>query len=125
MLCKYPHQLSGGMLQRITIGLALSMEPTILVADEPTTAIDAITQFEIMKEFAKIKNTGKTSMIFITHYLSVISKIADRIIVINQGKIVDEGVFVHITTNPKDEYTKQLVKSKYMTSLRYHQILGK
>lgn len=125
VLCKYPHQLSGGMLQRITIGLALSMEPVILVADEPTTAIDAITQFEIMKEFINIKNKGKTAMIFITHDLSVISNIADRIIVINQGKIVDEGDFMHITTAAKDSYTKQLVKSKKMTAMRYHNILHK
>lgn len=123
VLCKYPHQLSGGMLQRITIGLALSMEPAILVADEPTTAIDAITQYEIMKEFIKIKDSGKTSMIFITHDLSVISKIAHRIIVMNKGKIVDEGNFLHITTAAKDAYTKQLVKSKQMTTLRYNQIL--
>lgn len=123
VLCKYPHQLSGGMLQRITIGLALSMEPKILVADEPTTAIDAITQYEIMKEFIKIRNSGKTSMIFITHDLSVISKIAHRIIVMNKGKIVDEGDFLHITTAAKDAYTKQLVKSKEMTALRYNQIL--
>jgi nickel transport system ATP-binding protein len=123
ILYKYPHQLSGGMLQRIMIGLALSMEPDILVADEPTTAIDAITQYQIMKEFQKIKAECKTSMIFISHDLGVISTIADRILVMNHGCIVDEGDFTHIMEEAEDDYTKQLVRSKKMVMKRYHQVL--
>jgi nickel transport system ATP-binding protein len=124
ILGKYPHQLSGGMLQRIMIGLALSMEPDILIADEPTTAIDAITQYEIMKEFKAIKQKN-TAMIFITHDLSVISQIADRVLVMNQGKIVDQGNVEHIVKHAEDAYTKQLVYSKMMVMKQYHQILGK
>ncbi|RDU23815.1 ABC transporter ATP-binding protein [Anaerosacchariphilus polymeriproducens] len=125
VLRKYPHQLSGGMLQRITIGLALSMEPEILIADEPTSSIDAITQFEIMKEFQKIKEKCGTSMIFITHDLSVISQVADRILVMNQGEIVDMGDFKHITTKAQDEYTRHLVRSKMMVMRQYNQVLQK
>ena len=125
VLRKYPHQLSGGMLQRITIGLALSMKPKILIADEPTTAIDAITQFEMMKEFQKIRDSRKTGMVFITHDLGVISKIADRILVMSQGKIVDRGDFKHIVEAAEDPYTKQLVQSKMMVMKQYHQALQK
>ncbi|KAB1439688.1 ABC transporter ATP-binding protein [Candidatus Galacturonibacter soehngenii] len=124
ILKKYPHQLSGGMLQRITIGLALSMEPDLIVADEPTTAIDAITQYEIMKEFEEIKKR-KTAMIFISHDLSVVSQIADRIIVMNQGKIAEQGDLNHIMLHAKDSYTKQLVSSKRMVLEKYNAILQK
>ena len=71
-LKKYPHQLSGGMLQRIMIGIALLLEPRLLIADEPTTALDALTQFEVLKEFRKVKDGG-TAMVFITHDLGVAS----------------------------------------------------
>ena len=93
---KYPHQLSGGMLQRIMIGIAMSMEPSLLIADEPTTAIDAITQFDILNEFAVIKQKHKTAMIFISHDLNAVSQIADKIVVLNQGTVVDQGDFHHI-----------------------------
>ncbi len=108
---KYPHQLSGGMLQRIMIGIALTLNPDILIADEPTTAIDSVTQYEIMKEFIKLKESGVT-MIFITHDLAVASLISNRVVVMNKGKIVDEGTFEEIKENAKDEYTKQLVHQK-------------
>ena len=123
LLEKYPHQLSGGLLQRIMIGLALSMRPALLVADEPTTAIDAITQYEIMKEFQKIHEQGDTGMIFITHDLGVISQIADRILVINQGQIVDEGSFSEIVQGAKDPYTIELIRSKKMVMEKYKRAL--
>lgn len=110
-LKKYPHQLSGGMLQRIMIGIAIAMDPDILIADEPTTAIDTITQYEIMKEFQKLKKSGVT-MIFITHDLGVAAMISDKVIVMNKGKIVDSGTFEEVKNNPKDEYTKALVEQK-------------
>ena len=123
LLEKYPHQLSGGLLQRIMIGLALSMQPSLLVADEPTTAIDAITQYEIMKEFQKIHEQGNTGMIFITHDLGVISQIADRILVMNQGHIVDEGSFSEIVQGAKDPYTIELIRSKKMVMEKYKRAL--
>lgn len=93
VLEKYPHQLSGGMLQRIMIGIAMALSPELLIADEPTTAIDAITQYEILEEFERIKREKKMAMIFITHDLGAISKVADRIMVMNSGRIVDQGGF--------------------------------
>jgi nickel transport system ATP-binding protein len=125
VLKKYPHQLSGGMLQRIMIGLAMSMEPDLIIADEPTTAIDAITQYEIMKEFVRIKKHYKTSMIFISHDLGVISAISDEVLVMNQGNVADRGTFNQIYENPQDEYTRLLVGKKKAVMEKYHQAVHK
>lgn len=122
---KYPHQLSGGMLQRIMIGLAMSMEPDFLIADEPTTAIDAITQFEIMKEFIRIKKESDTAMIFISHDLGVISAVSDEVLVLNRGKMADQGTFREIYEQPKDPYTRLLVEKKKAVMDQYHRVLGK
>ena len=122
---KYPHQLSGGMLQRIMISLAMSMEPDLLIADEPTTAIDAITQFEIMKEFIRIKKESNTAMIFISHDLGVISAISDEVLVLNNGKMADQGTFRQIYEQPKDPYTRLLVEKKKAVMDQYHRALGR
>ncbi|ONI41172.1 nickel import ATP-binding protein NikD [Candidatus Epulonipiscium fishelsonii] len=123
VLKKYPHQLSGGMLQRIMIGIALALNPKILIADEPTTAIDSITQFEIMKEFIRLKEQ-KVTMIFITHDLGIASLIADRVLVMNKGCIVDQGSFVEIKENPTNNYTKQLVAKKMAVMASFKSIMG-
>lgn len=123
ILKKYPHQLSGGMLQRIMIAVALMLEPKILVADEPTTAIDAITQFEVMKEFKRLKE-NQTTMIFITHDLGIASLIADKVIVLNKGKIVDAGTFTEILANPKDEYTRLLIEKRLAVMEQYKKVIG-
>ncbi|MCC8027544.1 MAG: ABC transporter ATP-binding protein [Clostridium sp.] len=123
VLKKYPHQLSGGMLQRIMIGLAVSMEPDMLIADEPTTAIDAITQFEIMKEFVRIKKESKMAMVFISHDLGVISQIADEVLVMNRGKVADRGSFCEIMENAADPYTRLLVKKKRAVMARYREAM--
>ena len=126
VLEKYPHQLSGGMLQRIMIGIATSMEPALLVADEPTTAIDAITQFEILDELVRIKKEAQTAMIFISHDLNAISRVADRIVVLNQGLVVDRGDFEHILHHASDPYTKLLVEKRADVMRRYcHVLQGK
>lgn len=123
VLEKYPHQLSGGMLQRIMIGIAMALSPELLIADEPTTAIDAITQYEILEEFERIKREKKTAMIFITHDLGAISKVADRIMVMNSGRIVDQGDFHHILHHAKDPYTRLLVEKRMAVMGRYRDIL--
>ena len=123
VLEKYPHQLSGGMLQRIMIGIAMALSPELLIADEPTTAIDAITQYEILDEFERIKREKKTAMIFITHDLGAISKVADRIMVMNSGRIVDQGDFHHILHHAKDPYTRLLVEKRMAVMDRYRDIL--
>ena len=123
VLEKYPHQLSGGMLQRIMIGLATSMTPELLIADEPTTAIDAITQFEILDEFLRIKEEYKVAMIFISHDLNAISRVADRIVVFNQGLIVDQGEFYHIMHHAKDPYTRLLIEKRQDVMRKYRKAL--
>lgn len=120
---KYPHQLSGGMLQRIMIGIVMSMEPSLLIADEPTTAIDAITQFDILNEFAAIKQKHKTAMIFISHDLNAVSQIADKIVVLNQGTVVDQGDFHHIIHHAADSYTRLLIEKRTDVMRKYRQAL--
>jgi len=120
---KYPHQLSGGMLQRIMIGIAMSMEPSLLIADEPTTAIDAITQFDILNEFAAIKQKHKTAMIFISHDLNAVSQIADKIVVLNQGTVVDQGDFHHIIHHAADPYTRLLIEKRTDVMRKYRRAL--
>ena len=123
VLEKYPHQLSGGMLQRIMIGIAMALQPELLIADEPTTAIDAITQYEILEEFIRIKKQKNTAMLFMTHDLGAISKVADRILVMNSGHVVDSGSFDHILKHADDPYTRMLVEKRSAVMHRYRQIL--
>lgn len=123
VLEKYPHQLSGGMLQRTMIGIAMALEPELLIADEPTTAIDAITQYEILEEFVRIKKEKHTAMLFITHDLGAISKVADRVLVMNSGHIVDSGTFEHILMHANDPYTRMLVEKRSAVMHRYRQVL--
>lgn len=123
ILSKFPHQLSGGMLQRIMIGLALAMNPKFIIADEPTTAIDAVTQFEIIKEFQKIKENSKVGIIFISHDLGVISEIADYVIVMNKGKIVSQGKKDEIFSQTNDEFTKMLIEKKLAVMNKYKEIM--
>ena len=125
VLQKFPHQLSGGMLQRVMIGIAMSMNPRLLICDEPTTAIDSITQYEIIKEFQRIKAESNVGMLFITHDVSVISHIADEVIVLNKGKLVDRGSFSEILKNPKDSYTKLLIEKKLAVADHYKSVLAK
>ena len=87
---KYPHELSGGMLQRIITSFAIALKPELIIADEPTTAIDYISQREVIKELQSIRDLFQTSIIFISHDLSLVSHIADRVLVVRGGKIVKE-----------------------------------
>ena len=123
VLQKYPHQLSGGMLQRIMIGIAMALQPELLIADEPTTAIDAVTQYEILEEFVRIKKNKNTAMLFITHDLGAISKVADRILVMNSGHIVDSGNFEHIRNHAQDPYTRLLIEKRSAVMCHYRDIL--
>ena len=123
VLEKYPHQLSGGMLQRIMIGIAMALQPELLIADEPTTAIDAITQYEILEEFIRIKKSKNTAMLFITHDLGAISKVADRILVMNSGHIVDSGNFEHIRNHAQDPYTRLLIEKRSAVMHYYREVL--
>ncbi|YAI82472.1 MAG: ABC transporter ATP-binding protein [cyanobacterium endosymbiont of Rhopalodia sterrenbergii] len=111
-LRRYPHELSGGQLQRVMIAMAISCNPTLLIADEPTTALDVTVQAEILrllKDLCKSEEHQDMSMIFISHDLGVINKIADKVIVMYQGKIVEQGYKDQIFYHPRHEYTKGLL----------------
>lgn len=123
VLEKYPHQLSGGMLQRVMIGIATAMKPALLIADEPTTAIDAITQHEILDELLRIKQEHQTALVFISHDLNAVSRLADQIVVLNQGKVVDRGDFRQILHGAKDPYTRLLVEKRADVMRRYRAAL--
>ena len=108
---KYPHELSGGMRQRVMIAMATICNPKILIADEPTTALDVQTQEQILDLLKKISKENNISILMITHDLNVVADMADRIIVMNGGKKVEEGETKQVLTQPKEEYTKKLIAS--------------
>jgi len=105
----YPHQLSGGQKQRVMIAMALSCDPEILIADEPTTALDVTVQKTIIELLLRLKADRHMSLIFISHDLGVVSEIADRVIVMYKGNIVEEGTTKAIFSDPKHPYTKGLL----------------
>ncbi|RUW65554.1 MULTISPECIES: ABC transporter ATP-binding protein [unclassified Mesorhizobium] len=108
----YPHQLSGGQRQRVMIAMALANEPELLIADEPTTALDVTVQAQILELLAKLKARKGMSMLFITHDLGIVRKIADRVCVMTKGKIVDSGPTKDIFANPQHAYTKHLLAAE-------------
>ncbi|MGE7839005.1 ABC transporter ATP-binding protein [Viridibacillus arvi] len=110
-LNQYPHQFSGGMRQRIVIAIALICEPTLLIADEPTTALDVTIQAQILELFEEIQKKTGVSIILITHDLGVVAKIADRIAVMYAGKIIEIGTKREIFYEPTHPYTKGLLNS--------------
>ena len=106
---KYPHELSGGQKQRVMIAMALISNPKVLIADEPTTALDVTVQKEILKLLKELQRENGMGMIFITHDLGVVSEIADDVIVMNKGVIVEKGKTHDILNNPQHPYTKGLI----------------
>jgi ABC-type dipeptide/oligopeptide/nickel transport system ATPase component len=105
----YPHQLSGGMQQRVMIAMALSCQPEILVADEPTTALDVTIQAQIMDQLRELKSKVDMAIILITHNFGIINGIADRVAVMFRGKIVEYGETRSVLTNPQHPYTRALI----------------
>ncbi|MES0060616.1 ABC transporter ATP-binding protein [Mesorhizobium sp. M0041] len=108
----YPHQLSGGQRQRVMIAMALANEPELLIADEPTTALDVTVQAQILELLAGLKSRKGMSMLFITHDLGIVRKIADRVCVMTKGKIVETGPTKDIFANPQHAYTKHLLAAE-------------
>ncbi|MFR7744768.1 MAG: ABC transporter ATP-binding protein [Acutalibacteraceae bacterium] len=108
---QYPHELSGGMRQRVMIAIALVCKPSVLIADEPTTALDVTIQAQILSLITKLKEETGASIILITHDLAVVSETCDRVIVMYLGQIVEEADAREIFSNPKHLYTKGLMQS--------------
>lgn len=108
----YPHQLSGGQRQRVMIAMALANGPELLIADEPTTALDVTIQAQILELLAELKRAENMSMVFITHDLGVVRRIADRVYVMKDGEIVEHGPAAEIFANPQHPYTKTLLSAQ-------------
>ena len=111
MYASFPHQLSGGQRQRIMIAMALILKPALLIADEPTTALDVTTQAQILKLIREIQRDRGAGVLFITHDFGVVADIADRVAVLRRGKLVEMGAAVDVLTRPKDPYTKMLIEA--------------
>jgi peptide/nickel transport system ATP-binding protein len=111
VLDEYPYQLSGGMRQRVMIAIALSCNPEVLIADEPTTALDVTIQAQILELMKDIQNQLDMSIVLITHDLGVVAEMCDRVIVMYAGEIVEESLVVELFDNPKHPYTKGLIAS--------------
>jgi microcin C transport system ATP-binding protein len=111
-LSSYPHQLSGGQRQRVMIAMALANKPDILIADEPTTALDVTIQSQILELLADLKRSEGMGLLFITHDLGIVRKIADRVCVMKDGEIVEAGPVEEIFANPQHQYTKTLLNAR-------------
>jgi peptide/nickel transport system ATP-binding protein len=108
---RYPHQLSGGMLQRVVIAMALASEPSLLILDEPTTALDATVEAEVLDLISGLRDEFDTSLLFISHNLAVIAKMCDRVGVLYAGELVEEGPAQEVFKNPRHPYTVGLLRS--------------
>jgi peptide/nickel transport system ATP-binding protein len=111
LMSEYPHQLSGGMRQRIVIAMALTCDPKLIIADEPTTALDVTIQAQILELMKKINKERNTAIMLITHDLGVVAEVCDRVIVMYSGKVVEKGNVSEIFSNPQHPYTKGLLHS--------------
>ena len=108
---KYPLELSGGMMQRVAIALALASHPKFLLADEPTSALDVLSKESLIETLKKLRLTDHLTLLFVTHDLSVAKELADRVLVMKEGKIVEEGSRDHIFQNPQHSYTQKLLRA--------------
>ena len=117
----YPHNLSGGLRQRVMIAIALSCDPKVILADEPTTALDVTTQAQVVSLLKDLQEKRKTTIILVTHDLSVVSSFCDRVLVMYGGKIVESASLEALFTNPKHPYTKMLLECSSFVSFSHVQ----
>ena len=122
LLNKYPHEISGGQKQRIMIAMALLCSPSLLIADEPTTALDVTVQKEIIQLIKKLQKSEKLSVLFISHDLSLVKQIANHIIIMKDGKIIEQGTNNRIFNSPKELYTKALISIRPSKKIRVKEL---
>lgn len=108
---KYPHELSGGMRQRVMISSAMICEPKLLIADEPTTALDVTIQLQIVKLLQRLNKEKQMAVLFISHDLSLVKRLCHRIIVMHNGNMVETGTIDEIFYHPKEDYTRELINA--------------
>ncbi|MCR6104984.1 ABC transporter ATP-binding protein [Salipaludibacillus agaradhaerens] len=123
IMTQYPHQLSGGMLQRMMIALAIVIEPDIIFADEPTTALDTISQFEVVEQLMALREKMGCSMIVISHDLAIVKKLADNVLVMRNGEIVERGQTQAVFSDPEHAYTRYLVSTRLALSDHFKKIM--
>src|SRR5688500_10801991 len=111
ILASYPHQLSGGQRQRIMIAMALALEPALLIADEPTTALDVTTQAQILNLIVELQRKHGMGVLFITHDFGVVAEIAHRVAVLREGRLVELGAKLDVLQRPRHEYTRMLIRA--------------
>src|SRR3954470_8612045 len=111
MIDAYPHQLSGGQRQRIMIASALVLDPALLIADEPSTALDVTTQAQILKLIKELRERRNTGVLFITHDFGVVAEVAHRVVVMQHGRVVEQGKTEDVLPRPRDDYTRMLIRS--------------
>ncbi|WP_157089400.1 ATP-binding cassette domain-containing protein, partial [Oceanibaculum pacificum] len=124
MRTAYPHQLSGGQRQRIMIAMALALDPVLLIADEPTTALDVTTQAQILRLIKDLQTRHDTGVLFITHDFGVVAEIADRVAVMQYGKLVEFGEAKQILRNPQHPYTRMLISSVPSITPKHREPVG-
>ena len=122
MFKAYPHEISGGQKQRVMIAMAIACKPKLLIADEPTTALDVTVQKEILDLLKDLQKSTKMSVLFISHDLSLVSELADRVMVMYKGEIVEQGTTEMIFNTPKHNYTKALIAARPSTDIRLKQL---
>lgn len=109
LLTRYPHQISGGQAQRFSIALAVALRADVLLCDEPTSALDVTVQAQVVALLKRLREEHGTAMLFISHDLAVISDLADRVVVMRDGRVVEQGAAREVLTAPQDEYTRSLI----------------
>lgn len=124
ILKKYPHELSGGMLQRIVIATTILMRPKVIIADEPTTALDSITQLEVIEVIKEVQQLLGCGLIIVSHDLGVISSLAQNVLVMQHGQQIEYGTLYDVFSKPTQPYTQHLFKTKQLVSKKFENIVG-
>ncbi|RNM06341.1 ABC transporter ATP-binding protein [Dickeya undicola] len=125
LLAKYPHQLSGGMLQRVMIAIALASQPALIIADEPTSSLDSMTQYHIVQQFIHLQKNSHSTMLFASHDLALVRALAQYVVVMKDGRIVEQGETERVFTHPEQDYTRSLIDTRRRLSAAFHQVMGK